>query len=90
MGTWRGFEKIFVEVSFLFESFHSCAQVGNGVADAMEFLGVHLERFTVEPGRSASAFDDLGHAGDENQRDYELRYAHCGTLSAVHGYCNAG
>ncbi len=70
-GGW-GLEKIFVKIAFLFESFQAGAQIGDSIADAVEFFGVQLEGLTGEPKWPPPRHNDPADGGDEDQRDDEL------------------
>ena len=87
-GTGWGLEQILVKVTFLFESFHAAAQVGDRVTDTAKLLGVHFEGFTEERRWPPPPRNDAADGGDEDQHDYELKDAHLGTLSAIRGYCS--
>ena len=77
MGGW-GLEKIFVKIAFLFESFQAGVQIGDSIADAVEFFGVQLEGLTGEPKWPPPRHNDPADGGDEDQRDDELENAHFG------------
>ncbi len=74
----RGLEKIFIEITLLLESLQATAQVGDGVANAVQFLGVHLEGFTGELKWSPPYRNDPADGGDEDQDDDELENTHFG------------
>ena len=74
---WR-LEKIFVKITFLFESFQAGAQISDSVADAVEFFGIQLEGLTGERKWPTPRRNDPADGGDDDQRDDELENAHSG------------
>ena len=88
-GGW-GLEKIFVKIAFLFESFQAGAQIGDSIADAVEFFGVQLEGLTGEPKWPPRAAMILPTVEMRTNVMTNSKTPISGTLSAICGYCTDG